>query len=76
MNVLGAGKLQNAMTWNDTEGFVITCADGKGSYHRPSGPEGSHFLLLNVMVSLVTWLLNNSCLEAASALAKLFLNFE
>lgn len=54
--MLGTRELQNAVRWHYTEGFAVTCADGKRSYRYPSGPEGSRFLLLKVMVSLVTWL--------------------
>lgn len=56
INMLGTRELQNAVRWHYTEGFAVTCADGKRSYRYPSGPEGSRFLLMKVMVSLVTWL--------------------
>lgn len=56
INMLGTEELQNAVRWHYTEGFVITCADGKGSYCYPSGPGVSHFVLMKVMASLMTWL--------------------
>lgn len=56
INMLGTRELQNAVRWHYTEGLAVTSADGKRSYRYPSGPEGSRFLLMKVMVSLVTWL--------------------